>query len=90
MSETVSDAGLLTVSLPVDEHGLVVEHLEHEQVDAVALAPAHQYPTGAVLSPARRVALVAWASTHGTLIVEDDYDAEYPPNLSPSKERYGT
>src|SRR5580693_3572121 len=73
MSETAADAGLHTVSLPVDEHGLVVERLERERVDAVALAPAHQYPTGAVLSAARRVALVEWARTQDALIVEDDY-----------------
>lgn len=83
MSETALDAGLLTVRLPVDEHGLVVECLENEQVDAVALAPAHQYPTGAVLSPDRRVALVAWARSRDALIVEDDYDAEYRYDRQP-------
>jgi GntR family transcriptional regulator/MocR family aminotransferase len=83
MSETASDAGLITVPLPVDEHGLIVDRLEHEQVDAVALAPAHQYPTGAVLAPARRVALVAWARTRDALIVEDDYDAEYRYDRQP-------
>jgi GntR family transcriptional regulator / MocR family aminotransferase len=83
MSETAADAGLLTVSLPVDEHGLVVEQLEHAQVDAVALAPAHQYPTGAVLSAARRMALVEWARMREALIVEDDYDAEYRYDRQP-------
>ncbi len=83
MSETAADAGLLTLPLPVDGHGLVVERLRHEQVDAVALAPAHQFPTGAVLSAARRLTLVEWARTHGTLIVEDDYDAEYRYDRQP-------
>jgi GntR family transcriptional regulator/MocR family aminotransferase len=83
MSETVADAGLLTLPLPVDEHGLIVERLQHEQVDAVALAPAHQYPTGAVLSPSRRLALVEWARTRDALIVEDDYDAEYRYDRQP-------
>jgi GntR family transcriptional regulator / MocR family aminotransferase len=77
MGETVSDAGMEVVPVPVDEHGLLVDLLMGELVDAVALAPAHQYPTGAVLSPARRTALVAWARDHRVLIVEDDYDAEY-------------
>ncbi|HEX4116265.1 MAG TPA: PLP-dependent aminotransferase family protein [Solirubrobacteraceae bacterium] len=83
ISETAADAGLLTFPLPVDEHGLVMERLWHEQVDAVALAPAHQFPTGAVLSAARRLALVEWARTHDTLIVEDDYDAEYRYDRQP-------
>jgi GntR family transcriptional regulator / MocR family aminotransferase len=83
MSETATDAGLLVLPLPVDEHGLVVERLWREQVDAVALAPAHQFPTGAVLSAARRLALVEWARTHDALIVEDDYDAEYRYDRQP-------
>ncbi len=83
MSETAADAGLLTHPVPVDEHGLVVEGLWHEQLDAVALAPAHQFPTGAVLSAARRLTLVEWARTHDTLIVEDDYDAEYRYDRQP-------
>ncbi len=83
MSETASDAGLLAVPIPVDEHGLIVDHLEQKKLDAVALAPAHQYPTGTVLAPERRIALVAWARAHGALIVEDDYDAEYRYDRQP-------
>jgi GntR family transcriptional regulator/MocR family aminotransferase len=83
MSETALDAGLLTLALPVDEHGLVVERLGHQRVDAVALAPAHQFPSGTVLSAARRRALVEWARAHDALIVEDDYDAEYRYDRQP-------
>jgi GntR family transcriptional regulator/MocR family aminotransferase len=77
------DVGLLTVPLSVDEDGLIVDRLQHERADAIALAPAHQYPTGAVLSAARRVALVEWAQTRDALIVEDDYDAEYRYDRQP-------
>ncbi len=83
MSETAADVGLLPIPLPVDEHGLVVERLWNEQVDAVALAPAHQFPTGAVLSAARRLELVEWVRKHDALIVEDDYDAEYRYDRQP-------
>jgi GntR family transcriptional regulator/MocR family aminotransferase len=83
MSETATDAGLLTHPIPVDEQGMVVERLWHEQLDAVALAPAHQFPTGTVLSAARRLVLVEWARTHDALIVEDDYDAEYRYDRQP-------
>jgi GntR family transcriptional regulator/MocR family aminotransferase len=71
------------VRLPVDEDGLLVERLEQEEVGAVAVAPAHQYPTGAVLSPTRRSALLAWARGRNGLIVEDDYDAEYRYDRQP-------
>lgn len=81
--ETAAEAGLQVVLVPVDDEGLVVERLEDAEVDAVALAPAHQYPTGAVLSPARRGALLAWALSRDALIVEDDYDAEYRYDRQP-------
>jgi GntR family transcriptional regulator/MocR family aminotransferase len=83
MRETAADAGLETLALPVDEEGLAVARLEAERLDAVALAPAHQYPTGAVLAPERRLALLAWARRAGALIVEDDYDAEYRYDRQP-------
>src|SRR5262249_62352662 len=81
--ETVVQAGLEAVPIRVDEHGLDVGELEATDVDAVALAPAHQYPTGTVLSPTRRADLISWARRRGTLIIEDDYDAEYRYDRAP-------
>jgi GntR family transcriptional regulator / MocR family aminotransferase len=74
---TIVQAGLEAIPVAVDDHGLRTAELEGMNVDAVALSPAHQYPTGTVLSPERRAELIAWARRHGTLIIEDDYDAEY-------------
>jgi GntR family transcriptional regulator / MocR family aminotransferase len=79
----VEQAGLEPVPITVDDAGLDVDALEREQVDAVVLSPAHQYPTGTVLAPDRRARLIAWARRHGTLIVEDDYDAEYRYDREP-------
>jgi GntR family transcriptional regulator / MocR family aminotransferase len=42
----------------------------------VVVTPAHQFPTGAVLSAERRAGLIEWAERGDRLIVEDDYDAE--------------
>jgi GntR family transcriptional regulator / MocR family aminotransferase len=75
--QSVMQAGLEVVPIAVDSHGLVVTELENAGVDAVVLSPAHQYPTGTVLAPERRTALIAWARRQGTVIVEDDYDSEY-------------
>ena len=84
VSDTAADAGLTVADIPVDEHGLVVERLEEEPaIDVVVVAPAHQFPTGAVMSPERRTALVAWARRTGALVVEDDYDAEYRYDRDP-------
>jgi GntR family transcriptional regulator/MocR family aminotransferase len=82
-ARTVEHAGLTPVPIPVDEQGLVVSELERAEVDAVAVTPAHQFPTGVVMSPDRRSALLEWARRRGTLIVEDDYDAEYRYDREP-------
>lgn len=41
------------------------------------VTPSHQYPTGVVMSLARRLELLAWAERTDGWIVEDDYDGEY-------------
>jgi GntR family transcriptional regulator / MocR family aminotransferase len=46
------------------------------------LTPAHQFPTGVVLAPPRRRALLDWAGAGG-LVIEDDYDAEYRYDRAP-------
>lgn len=76
-------AGLEAVPVPVDDAGIVVEALERADADAVVVTPAHHFPTGAVLSPERRAALVAWARNRRGLILEDDYDAEYRYDREP-------
>jgi GntR family transcriptional regulator / MocR family aminotransferase len=68
--------GLQPVPVPVDDHGLDVEELGRTGLGTVLLTPAHQFPTGVVLSPPRRRALLAWARDGG-LVIEDDYDAEH-------------
>jgi len=70
-------AGLEIVPIAVDDAGIRVDALERADVDAVALTPAHQHPTGAVLSGERRTALLAWLRASGAVAIEDDYDAEY-------------
>ncbi|MEE4541748.1 PLP-dependent aminotransferase family protein [Streptomyces sp. V4-01] len=69
-------AGLEPVPLPVDADGAAVEGLD-AGVSAVLLTPAHQFPMGVRLSPARRTAVAAWARETGGLVVEDDYDGEF-------------
>ena len=41
------------------------------------VTPSHQYPTGVVMSLARRLELLAWAERTQGWIIEDDYDGEY-------------
>jgi GntR family transcriptional regulator/MocR family aminotransferase len=82
----LADLRIEVVGVPVDEDGMQVDVLastELEDVGAVVVTPAHQYPVGSVLTPARRSALVAWARRTGGYIVEDDYDAEYRYDREP-------
>ena len=74
--------GLQPVPIPVDEHGLDVAALARSGAPAVLLTPAHQFPTGVVLAPPRRRALLDWAAAGG-LVIEDDYDAEYRYDRAP-------
>jgi GntR family transcriptional regulator/MocR family aminotransferase len=76
-------SGLVPVPVPVDDEGVVVATLETAGADAVVVTPAHQFPTGAVMSPERRAALVAWATDGHRIVLEDDYDAEYRYDREP-------
>ncbi|MFI6712002.1 PLP-dependent aminotransferase family protein [Nonomuraea sp. NPDC050478] len=69
-------AGADPVPVPVDGEGLDVTALR-DRADAALVTPAHQFPTGVVLSPARRAALMEWARDGDRVILEDDYDAEF-------------
>ena len=73
----VEQAGMEIVPIPVDAQGLAVEQLAQSNADVVVVTPAHQFPSGAVLSPERRAALVEWAESGDRLIVEDDFDGEF-------------
>jgi GntR family transcriptional regulator/MocR family aminotransferase len=72
-------AGARLLTVPVDAEGLNIATLP----DAVAgarlayVTPSHQFPSGAIMSLARRLGLLAWAERVGAYIIEDDYDSEF-------------
>ncbi|MFF3848600.1 PLP-dependent aminotransferase family protein [Streptomyces sp. NPDC002328] len=80
--EVVRRNGGQVTPAPVDELGVRTQELG-EDVRAVVVTPAHQYPTGVTLHPARRRALTDWARARGALIVEDDYDGEFRYDRQP-------
>ena len=61
----------------VDESGIDIESFTVRRARLVYVTPSHQYPTGAVLSLDRRLALIEWAEQRDAWIVEDDYDSEF-------------
>jgi GntR family transcriptional regulator / MocR family aminotransferase len=76
-------AGAVRMPVPVDDEGIVVEELRRTPARAVMVTPAHQYPTGVVLSPRRRAELLAWAAEVDGMVLEDDYDAEFRYDRDP-------
>ena len=67
--------GVRLSALAVDGDGATVDSLTDET--AVLLTPAHQFPLGPSLAPARRAAAVSWAVQSAGLVLEDDYDGEF-------------
>ncbi|ARD41733.1 PLP-dependent aminotransferase family protein [Actinomyces gaoshouyii] len=57
-----------------DADGALPESLEG--VEAALLTPNHQFPAGGRMPAVRRHALLAAASSSGTLLIEDDFDAD--------------
>jgi GntR family transcriptional regulator/MocR family aminotransferase len=77
--EAFLGAGARLIAVPVDHEGLEVAKLGRAAHSArlVSVTPSHQFPTGAVMSLARRVALLSWAEERSAYVVEDDYESEY-------------
>jgi len=69
------------VAVPVDAEGLQVEEGLARAPDAAfaLVTPGQQAPLGVTLSPARRHALLNWASHQQRWIIEDDYLGELQP-----------
>jgi GntR family transcriptional regulator/MocR family aminotransferase len=75
--------GLTVVGVPVGDDGVRVDAVAELDADVLILTPSHQWPTGGVLSPQARAAVLAWAQRTGALVLEDDYDAEYRYDRAP-------
>lgn len=81
LHEHVRHWGLEPRPIPVDGEGLTTGTLGSES--GVLLTPAHQFPTGVVLSAERRWQVITWARRTGAVVIEDDYDAEHRYDRAP-------
>lgn len=74
-------AGATHITIPVDEHGLVVDELRKvctaRKVRMVYVTPHHHYPTTVSLRIDRRLELLRLANEYGFIIFEDDYDFDF-------------
>ena len=80
--------GVRCASVPLVAGGIDVAALRGSGASVAHVMPAHQFPTGVVMSAAHRRDLLNWsradearafsaAGPRGRFIVEDDYDAEF-------------
>ncbi len=78
-SAGLAKAGARLAPIAVDAEGLRVADARAlaTQPRLVFVAPSYQYPTGATMSLARRLALLDWARRSGVWVIEDDYDCEF-------------
>jgi len=72
-------AGAELVPVPVDAEGLCLPVAREVAPGAkmAVVTPSRQFPLGAVMSLARRTALLDFAAANSMWIVEDDYDSEF-------------
>ncbi|MFO1081016.1 MAG: PLP-dependent aminotransferase family protein [Reyranellaceae bacterium] len=77
--EALAAAAVHAVPVPVDAAGFAVEHAltRAPRARLAIVAPAHQFPLGAMMGLQRRLELLSWAERNGTWIAEDDFDGEY-------------
>ncbi len=74
--EILRSVGARLLPVPVDRDGLIPAKLP-SKARLAFVTPSHQFPTGAILSLQRRLALLDWARRMNAIIVEDDYDGEF-------------
>lgn len=70
--------GLYAHPVRVDQQGIAPCAADEKHPPRlIYTTPSHQYPTGSVMSLARRQQILSLASTHNAWVLEDDYDSEF-------------
>ena len=71
--------GASVMPVPIDSEGLNLDYAKNnfELPKLIFATPSHQHPLGITMSLARRLALLKFASSKNSWIIEDDYDSEF-------------
>jgi GntR family transcriptional regulator/MocR family aminotransferase len=70
--------GCEVVPVPLDEQGFSFTSGPKDRGPRlVYVTPSHQFPMGTTMTLSRRLALVEWARSVGTMILEDDFSSEF-------------
>jgi GntR family transcriptional regulator/MocR family aminotransferase len=77
--------GIEAVPVPVRlGAGLDLDAVERQHdLDAFIVTPHHHYPLGSRLDAEARARLLAWADREDVVVIEDDYDSEFPHGRAP-------
>lgn len=77
--QTFLTVGARLIPASVGAEGIDVTAMGNsvENARLAYVTPSHQFPTGAVMSLARRLSLLEWAERVDAHILEDDYDSEF-------------
>jgi len=75
MRRLAMDRGARLVHQAIDDEGLVVDR-RLDDCDLVYVTPSHQFPTGVMMTQARREALLRKAASRDLIIIEDDFACE--------------
>ncbi len=70
-------AGARILPVPVDAGGLMTDRLPRGPVALAHVTAGHQNPLGVTLAPARRRALLEWATATDAMLIEEDQDADF-------------
>jgi GntR family transcriptional regulator/MocR family aminotransferase len=81
--EAIAAMGVPTTPIGIDEDGAIVDELDRVEAAAALLTPAHFFPHGVPLHPARRTAVIEWSRRTGGYVLEDDYDGEFRYDRQP-------
>ncbi len=84
--EVFRSVGARLLPVPVDDEGMLTPT---EPARLAYVTPSHQFPTGAVMSLRRRLALLAWAERNDAYVIEDDYDSEFRYDGAPLRAIHG-
>jgi GntR family transcriptional regulator/MocR family aminotransferase len=69
--------GAKVTHVRTDQDGLIVSEMPQKPTRLALVTPSHQFPSGVLMTTARRLELLKWASKTGSWIFEDDYDSEF-------------
>ena len=81
--ELFKQYGAHILPVPVDEGGLIVEHLPPAVGGLAFVTPARQYPLGAALTEDRQRVLLEWARRGNNHVLEVDFDSDFHYDGSP-------